>query len=183
MSIIVAILALTVMAPGHAETSKELDCLAKNIFYEAGSEPEEGKAAVGIVTINRSQDPRFGNSICQVVNQKTAFVHSKEVTTVETVKVGWFGKTKDMVTTQVINTKTYVCQFSWVCGSIIKPKPMDERWAESKRVAQELMDGGYGDLLDKYSDAYYFHNTHIRPAWAKQKQKIAKVGGHIFYTD
>ena len=44
-------------------SNKDEECLARNIFYEAGSESEEGKAAVGIVTINRVKDGRFGNSI------------------------------------------------------------------------------------------------------------------------
>jgi len=34
---------------------KQLDCLARNIYYEAGSEPFEGKVAVSQVTINRAQ--------------------------------------------------------------------------------------------------------------------------------
>ena len=102
VSVIVAISALTVMAPGHAEevqvvqlaqvspgmvdtikyqaqerfdnlvqalinpivdinySSKDVDCLAHNIYYEAGNEPEEGKVAVAMVTINRVRDGRFG---------------------------------------------------------------------------------------------------------------------------
>ncbi len=41
-------------------SDKDVECLARNIFYESGGEPTEGKIAVGIVTINRAQDPRFG---------------------------------------------------------------------------------------------------------------------------
>ena len=37
LNILFAIIALTVMAPCHAEVnSKDLDCLARNIYYEAG---------------------------------------------------------------------------------------------------------------------------------------------------
>ena len=50
---------------------KQVDCLADNIYYEAGWEPEEGKQAVAFVTLNRVQDERFGKDICSVVKQKT----------------------------------------------------------------------------------------------------------------
>jgi spore germination cell wall hydrolase CwlJ-like protein len=49
---------------------KQIDCLADNIYYEAGYEPDEGKKAVALVTLNRVQDERFGKDICSVVKQK-----------------------------------------------------------------------------------------------------------------
>lgn len=52
------------------ESQKEVDCLADNIYYEAGYEPEQGKVAVALVTMNRLQDPRFPKDICGVVKQK-----------------------------------------------------------------------------------------------------------------
>lgn len=50
--------------------SQQLACLAKNIYYEAGSEPFEGKVAVAQVTMNRSQSGKFPDDICKVVYQK-----------------------------------------------------------------------------------------------------------------
>jgi spore germination cell wall hydrolase CwlJ-like protein len=52
--------------------NREVDCLAHNIYYEAGHEPTEGKIAVGLVTLNRVSDHRFPKTICAVVRQKTA---------------------------------------------------------------------------------------------------------------
>ena len=49
---------------------QQVDCLADNIYYEAGYEPDEGKQAVALVTLNRTQDPRFPKDICSVVKQK-----------------------------------------------------------------------------------------------------------------
>jgi spore germination cell wall hydrolase CwlJ-like protein len=49
---------------------KQVDCLADNIYYEAGYEPEAGKKAVAFVTMNRVQDPRYPKDICSVVKQK-----------------------------------------------------------------------------------------------------------------
>jgi len=50
--------------------NKQVDCLARNIYYEAGSEPYEGKLAVAGVVMNRVNDPRFPHTICGVVFQK-----------------------------------------------------------------------------------------------------------------
>lgn len=49
---------------------KQVDCLADNIYYEAGYEPEDGKKAVAFVTLNRVNDPRYPKDICSVVKQK-----------------------------------------------------------------------------------------------------------------
>ena len=51
--------------------NKEVLCLAKNIYYEAASEPYEGKLAVAQITLNRTNDPRYPKDICGVVYQKT----------------------------------------------------------------------------------------------------------------
>lgn len=52
------------------EFTKQLDCLAKNIYYEAGGEPFEGKLAVAQVTMNRTNSPNYPSDICGVVKQK-----------------------------------------------------------------------------------------------------------------
>lgn len=53
-----------------SEARKQVDCLADNIYHEAGYEPEQGKIAVALVTLNRVQDDRFGKDICSVVKQR-----------------------------------------------------------------------------------------------------------------
>jgi len=52
------------------EARKQIDCLAENIYYEAGWEPTDGRVAVALVTLNRVQDPRYPKDICSVVKQK-----------------------------------------------------------------------------------------------------------------
>lgn len=164
-------------------SSKDYDCLAKNIFYESANEPEEGKVAVGVVTLNRSQDDRFGKSICEVVNKKTVFVRNKEITKTEMVQRGWFGKPEPVVKKETVLSQVPVCQFSWVCAFVKKPNPSDERWQESQRIARELLDGGYTNYRVKYQDAVYFHATYVRPQWAGQKRHVGRIGGHIFYAE
>lgn len=53
------------------DAKKQVDCLAENIYHEAGYESETGKQAVALVTLNRTQDERFPSNICGVVKQKT----------------------------------------------------------------------------------------------------------------
>ena len=50
---------------------REVECLAKNIYFEAGSEPRAGKIAVAEVTMNRVKSKQFPRSVCGVVYQKT----------------------------------------------------------------------------------------------------------------
>ena len=56
-----------------AMTAKDLDCLAKNIYYEAGVEDRVGKIAVAQVTVNRLQEGRWGKDLCKVVYSKSQF--------------------------------------------------------------------------------------------------------------
>lgn len=52
---------------------KEIDCLARNIYWEAAFEDSRGKELVAHVTMNRVDDGRFPNTICKVVLQHKAF--------------------------------------------------------------------------------------------------------------
>ena len=54
-------------------TDKEFECLARNIYYEAGIENRAGKVAVAQVTLNRLKSGRWGNDICSVVYAKAQF--------------------------------------------------------------------------------------------------------------
>ena len=50
---------------------KQVDCLAQNIYHEAGHEPQEGKVAVAMVTLNRLASGNYADDVCGVVKQKT----------------------------------------------------------------------------------------------------------------
>ena len=93
---------------------KQLDCLARNIYHEAGYEPFEGKVAVAQVTINRAENPNFPSDICQVVYQKN-IVYEK-----------------------------VLCQFSWYCDSASLKKPMNGAvYTESMEVAKKVLLEGF----------------------------------------
>lgn len=48
-------------------------CLALNIYYEANTEPIEGKYAVAHVTLNRVNNKYYPDNICEVVYQPYQF--------------------------------------------------------------------------------------------------------------
>ena len=92
------------------EKIKQLDCLTRNIYWEAASEPFEGKVAVAQVTMNRLESGRFGDSVCGVIYQKNVFYEK------------------------------VVCQFSWVCETTHKVRPVHPPlWRESELVAKKVL--------------------------------------------
>jgi len=70
------------------EARTQIDCLADNIYYEAGWEPTDGRVAVALVTLNRVQDPRYPKDICSVVKQKIK----------STCQFSWFCEGKKHIT-------------------------------------------------------------------------------------
>ena len=51
------------------QSSRELECLADAVYYEARGETPSGQAAVAQVVMNRVRHPAFPKSICGVVFQ------------------------------------------------------------------------------------------------------------------
>ena len=93
---------------------QQLDCLAINIYREAGHEPFEGKVAVAQVTMNRVNDGRFGKDVCGVVYQKNVVM------------------------------ERVVCQFSWYCDSVHRNRPINkEAYNESYEVAKKVLLEGF----------------------------------------
>jgi spore germination cell wall hydrolase CwlJ-like protein len=66
-------LAALVEAQDSSDLSRELNCLAGAIYFEAKSETLEGQLAVGRVIIARSKSGRYPSSYCGVVFQPSQF--------------------------------------------------------------------------------------------------------------
>jgi len=80
-----------------ADAKTQVECLAENIYFEAGHESDEGKIAVAFVTLNRVNSGRFENNICGVVKQKTG----------NTCQFSWYceDKAKAISTGQVLTNR------------------------------------------------------------------------------
>lgn len=89
---------------------RQLSCLAKNIYHEAGGEPFEGKIAVAQVTMNRVNSGQFSGDVCKVIYQKNVFYQK------------------------------VVCQFSWVCDRAVTFRPTNRaNYNESMIAAQKVL--------------------------------------------
>ena len=53
-------------------------CLQQNVYFEARNQSELGKRAVAWVTLNRVDDSRYPDTICEVVWQKSQFSWTKD---------------------------------------------------------------------------------------------------------
>ena len=93
---------------------RQLECLAMNIYREAGHENFEGKVAVAQVTMNRASHPSFPKDVCAVVFQKSVVI--------------------DRV----------ICQFSWYCDTAHKARPINQSaYNESMAVAKKVLLEGF----------------------------------------
>lgn len=93
---------------------RTLECLAMNIYKEAGNESFEGKVAVAQVTLNRVDHPSFPKEVCGVVYQKNVIMEK------------------------------VVCQFSWYCDTVHKARPVNkELYEESYAVAKKVLLEGF----------------------------------------
>ena len=53
--------------------ARHVDCLARNVYYEARGESLTGQYAVAEVTMNRKASLGYPKTVCEVVYQKDAF--------------------------------------------------------------------------------------------------------------
>lgn len=61
--------------PGRDRASREKQCLATAIYFEARGEPQKGQAAVAQVILNRVKSPHYPDSVCAVVYQNDHLPH------------------------------------------------------------------------------------------------------------
>jgi len=65
--------ALVQTMPADAPLSRDLQCLAQAIYFEARGEPLAGQLAVGAVIVNRTTSGRYPSDYCSVVTQRGQF--------------------------------------------------------------------------------------------------------------
>jgi N-acetylmuramoyl-L-alanine amidase len=119
---------------------RSLDCLARNVYYEARGEPSAGQYAVAEVTMNRKASPRYPKTVCEVVYQKEAF--------------------------------------SWTELGVLEP-PAGTEWSRAIRVAEDVYYQRRPRTLQP--NVLHFHATYVRPDWSHEKQRVARIGRHVFY--
>ena len=153
---IAVFIASNVQAKGlfTADDDPQAWCLAQNIYYETRGSSLADMAATADVVINRVNDTRYPNTICDVVQQ---------------------GKKNSNGT-----MRRNMCQFSWYCdGRSDTPKDelAFERAIEQAAHGYYLHDIGY----DVTEGATHYHSTSVDPAWNRAKHFTVSIDDHIFY--
>ena len=144
-------------------STEELECLALNIYFEAGVESTAGKLAVANVTINRKNSSDYPDTICGVVKEGKHY-HDKRI------------------------DKRYPlrdrCQFSWYCDGLVDKPKKGRTWNTSLEVAEIALKKHYADILIDITDgSTHYHANWMEkyPSWAYTKKKMATIDRHIFY--
>ena len=144
-------------------SNQDVDCLAKNIYFEAGVESTAGKLAVANVTLNRMNSVHYPNNVCGVVKEGKHRYNAK--------KDEWY-PLRDM------------CQFSWYCdGRGDDPNP-GRTWEDAKDLADLIMQKHQRRILIDITDgATHYHANWMEqyPKWSEQHKKVASIDRHIFY--
>ena len=142
-------------------TQNDLHCLAENMYWEARNQSKAAMLAVSHVVINRVFDQRFPNKICEVIKQGPT-------------RKSWKNDSRIPIKNR--------CQFSWWCDgkSDIPPKVDRQLWHETKILAQQFV-FNYRWILDPTDGATFYHAYYVKPGWAKQKKRTARIESHIFY--
>ena len=132
-----------------------LMCMAVNIYHESGNQSMIGQMAVGQVVLNRVEDSRFPDTVCEVVKEAVTYKNSNK-------PVRW------------------KCQFTWFCdGKKDEPNFESKTWSAALENASILLTKTI--VLDITEGATHYHATYVRPAWAKTKTKTTRIDRHIFY--
>jgi len=136
--------------------SEELECMSKNIYFEAAMESTAGKLAVAQVTMNRVRSHHYPNTVCKVITQGRHYKNGFPV--------------KDR------------CQFSWYCdGKLDVPPTTGSLWKDSREVAKYVL--STPDLMDITDGATHYHADYISsPRWADPRRKTVEIDTHIFYN-
>ena len=144
-------------------SSADADCLAKNIYFEAGVESTAGKLAVANVTINRKLNKSYPNTICGVVQEGIHYYDAE---------------LKDHV--PVRNR----CQFSWYCDGRLDVPNEGRTWESAQSLAVRILESHYDkELIDITDGATHYHANWMKkfPKWSYQKKIMASIDRHIFY--
>jgi len=141
------------------ENHPESYCLALNIYYESRGSNLADKAAVADVVLNRVNDSRYPNTVCEVIYQGQK-------------KPSW----KDPNKMVMVRNK---CQFSWYCDGKADDPVEGDAWANAQQIAYLMIHiGQYRGIAE---GATHYHAHYVKPKWARDLQLVGSIGSHIFY--
>jgi spore germination cell wall hydrolase CwlJ-like protein len=149
----------------------ELECMSRNIYFEANNQSKAGQIAVARVVMNRVQDIRYPNTVCEVI-QEGPVVES------------WKTRQQEDLPDEerIYYPRRDRCQFSWYCdgkADEIVSKENNHAWRTAQDIAFNVM------VFNKYSGlvegATHYHADYVDPSWNKTITLVTKIDDHIFY--
>jgi spore germination cell wall hydrolase CwlJ-like protein len=142
------------------EDNRSSECLAMNMYHEARNQGTAGILAVSAVVLNRVNDHRFPDTICEVVEQGPT-------------RASW----QDPMVRFPIKNK---CQFSWYCDgkSDVPHNKVDYQYFLELSTAILSYELPFLDITD---GATFYHADYVMPSWAKTKTRTIEIEDHIFY--
>lgn len=115
--------------------NRELQCLAKNIYFESRNQPLEGKIAVAQVTLNRVQhQTAFKSTICGVVYESKQFSWTESKVFVKDTKA-W--EEAVLIANAVVAGTLRLKDFD---ALYFHTKQVFPRWRKSKKLVRVIQD-------------------------------------------
>jgi spore germination cell wall hydrolase CwlJ-like protein len=71
------------------------------------------------------------------------------------------------------------CQFSFTCTGKHNAVKEKEEWATAVKIAKQVIAGEV--WIAEVGYATHYHATYVHPPWRHELDKVAQIGGHIFY--
>ena len=141
----------------NEEQFPEVQCMALNIYYETRSSNLADNYAVADVVLNRVEDTRYPNTICEVVKEGQKDANG--------------------------NMKRNKCQFSWYCDGKSDVPRDRESWKRAQSVAWDIVKWEtYRGITE---GSTHYHTTYVNPRWNKSRKgwsitRVGRIGAHIF---
>lgn len=132
---------------------QQVECLAQNVYYEAGYEPTKGQIAVAMVTLNRVNSGNYPKSICGTMTQKIE----------DTCQFSW-----------------YCDDYKRIKAASYRYTKHEKEVFEQSRAIALYTYMNYKNIKDVTKGALFFHTKDIKPDW-KNVRVTATIGNHIFY--
>ena len=142
----------------NEEQFPEVQCMALNIYYETRSSNLADNYAVADVVLNRAEDTRYPNTICEVVKEGQKYTDGR--------------------------MKRNKCQFSWYCDGKSDVPRDRESWKRAQSVAWDIVKWEtYRGITE---GSTHYHTTYVNPRWNKSRKgwsitRVGRIGAHIFY--
>jgi spore germination cell wall hydrolase CwlJ-like protein len=142
----------------NEEQFPEINCMALNIYYETRGSSLADSYAVADVVLNRVEDTRYPNSICEVVYQGEKHASGQ--------------------------MKRNRCQFSWYCDGKSDVPRDKEAWKRAQSIAWDIIQwDNYRGITE---GATHYHAHYVNPRWNKSRKgfsitRLGRIGVHIYY--